>query len=326
MQNKARDIPYCGVRKEKIQTKNPVINNENLDLFVHWIQERYKVHLYKEAKKPQPWTQDWILKDYRFTNVRREQDRQTKYLIDNIVVNNALTLEEKIINIIMFRCWNLWSTMYSFGGPWTVKQLNNDKTINRATAYMNKHPDQKYFTSAFMTSGMNRYVKVIYHCSNTVTSIFYLARDVILKNIPKRILKARDPKEVCDILETLPGLAGFLSYQMFVDCTYIPEFPFSENEFTIAGPGCKKGLKILFTEADGLTSEELVFWLRDNLSKLAPKLDLVELMTDLSLEERFLSVMSLENCLCEFSKYYRAYTDQGRPRQKYVPYTEDEDI
>lgn len=325
MQNKPKDIPYCDVRQNKIKTAKPIVNSESLELFTHWISERYKVHLKKEANEPRPWTEDWILDEYRFTNVRREQDRQTKYLIDNIVNNAKLKLEEKIVNIIMFRCWNLWSTMKDFGGPWKISKLNDDKTISRAEAYVNKHPEQKYFTSAFMTSGMNRYVKVIYNCDSTVLSIFYLGRDVVDKKIPEKILKAKDPREVCDIIETLPGLAGFLSYQMFVDMTYIPEFPFSENEFTIAGPGCKKGLKALFYDANGLNAEELVFWLRDNLSHIAPGFNPMILMTDLPEEERFLSVMSLENCLCEFSKYYRAYTDYGRPRQRYTPYTGDDE-
>lgn len=325
MQNKERDMLYCDVREKKIKSASPVVNPKSLELFTHWISERYKIHLRKEAGEPRPWTDDWILRDYRFTNVRREQDRQTQYLIDNIVNNSRLRLEEKIVNIIMFRCWNLWSTMRDFGGPWTATQLKNDKTITRAAAYVDKHPDQKYFTSAFMTSGMNRYVKVVYNCDSTVLSIFQLGRDILEKKISKKILEAQNPREVCDIIETLPGLAGFLSYQMFVDMTYMPEFPFSENEFTIAGPGCKKGIKALFKYTDGLNAEELVFWLRDNLPKISPDLQPMTLMTDLPAEERFLSVMSLENCLCEFSKYYRAYTDYGRPRQKYTPYTGDDE-
>lgn len=55
-------------------------------------------------------------------------------------------------------------------------------------------------------------------------------------------MNAQSQKEVYDIIQELPSFAYFLSYQVFVDLTYIKDFPFSENEFTIAGPGCKRGL------------------------------------------------------------------------------------
>lgn len=325
MQNKPKDTKYCGVSEQKIAEKQPILNTESLALFTHWIEERYKIHLRKDAGEPRPWTDDWILNNYRFTNVRREQDRQTKYLIDNIVNNCEFTIEDKIINIIMFRYWNMWETMRDLGGPWRVSKLVDsfDQIVDYAEARYNyliaENPKHGFFTRAFFTSGAKINVKKAYGRDNTVIGCFDLARAAIKENIPGRVLNAPNQEIATQIIKTLPGIANFLGYQMFVDMTYIPEFPFSENEFTVAGPGCKNGLRRLFQSNDGLTSEELVFWLRDNLPKIAPSLQPMVFMTDLPTEERFLSVMSLENCLCEFSKFHRAYFGQGRPKQKYVP-------
>ena len=42
------------------------------------------------------------------------------------------------------------------------------------------------------------------------------------------------------------------------------------------------------------------------------------LFQDLPEEDRFMNVMSIENCLCEFSKYHKVLTGTGRPRQTYA--------
>lgn len=329
MQNKEKDVIYCGVREGRIDTAQPLVISENIDLFAHWIEERYKVHLRKEAGKPQPWTEDPIIANYRFTNVRREQDRQTKYLIDNIVNNSELTIRDKVINIILFRYWNVWQTMKDFGGPWTRKELMTSAPYDHATdiynSFMAKTRKHGFFTGAFLTSGARIGVKTAFNTDNAATGAFFLAQFAIKNRIPERVIKAADQKESYEVFKELPGVANFLGYQMWVDCTYIPDFPFSENEFTVAGPGCKNGLRRLFKSTDGMTPEECVFWLRDNLPILEPDLRPMDFMADLPEEDRFLSVMSLENCLCEFSKYHRAYIDQGRPKQKYTPYTGEED-
>ena len=330
MQNRPMDVKYCGVDEEKIKTAEPVIDAQSLEWFTHWIKERYSVHIKKDVlNAPQPWTKDKILANYRFTNVRREQDRQSQYLIKNIVQNDKLTLEEKVINCILFRCWNLWSTMRDLGGPWTKEQLLDGATIKQATKIYNKiikeHPKHGFFTSVFLVSGMKAAGRKAFKNENAVINILRLGKQLVQKDYAKRCLEAKDPLEFVRILQELPGIAGFLSYQMFVDCTYIPEFQFSENEFTVAGPGCRRGIRALFTDPKDLTPEECIFWLRDNLKNIAPDFDPMEFMTDLPEEERFLSVVSLENCFCEFSKYYKSCINKGRPKLHYVPYKGDKD-
>ena len=99
------------------------------------------------------------------------------------------------------------------------------------------------------------------------------------------------------------GFADFLAYQVFVDLTYIEDFPFSENEFVIAGPGCKRGMDKLFIDRDDMTYEECLFWLRDRFDKLMSWLDRKGHWP--------------ENCFCEFSKYMKALDGTGRPKVRY---------
>ena len=110
-----------------------------------------------------------------------------------------------------------------------------------------------------------------------------------------------------------------MGYQLFVDLTYIPEFPVSENNFVIAGPGCKTGLNLLFTDRNGLSHEECLFWLTDKLNK---KLDFTEIFTDLPKFDQKMNVMSLENCFCELQKYHKVKAGTGKAKNRYKPYKE----
>ena len=161
-------------------------------------------------------------------------------------------------------------------------------------------------------------------------------------HIVDRLLKAKDQQEAFDIIKSIRGFADFLAYQVFVDLSYIPDFPFSENEFVVAGPGCKRGLDYIFLDKDGMTYEECIFWLRNHInggfeggyslfnnSELDDVCDshgwkIVEykpnkLFEDLPEYDRCMNVMSIENCMCELSKYIKAVDGTGRPRNKYKP-------
>ena len=83
----------------------------------------------------------------------------------------------------------------------------------------------------------------------------------------------------------------------------------------MSGPGCSLGLSYLFSYRDGLTDEELLFWLRDNCPITKEWCE--EHMTDLPMEERYMNVMSIENCLCELGKYMKTKLGVGRPRSRY---------
>src|ERR1044072_5362262 len=49
----------------------------------HWIQERELVRQKKEAGLSKPWSQDWVFQETYFCNVRREDDRVTKWIRQN---------------------------------------------------------------------------------------------------------------------------------------------------------------------------------------------------------------------------------------------------
>ena len=335
MQNKPHDIPYCGVRADKISSL-PIesINLDSLDMFLHFVKERYKIHLRKDVKGIQPpYTHDPILKNFRFTNIRREHDKETKWLMKHITSNSKLSYEDKLVNCILFRLFNKHETAELINMPIKFsKHYEPEEYRPIFEAAKEEDPHRVFFTGAFNTGGLKRALKWYLPEDDPTNSmemrVMYFMQYLLDEGVT-HYLTAKDaetPEDVCNLLQGYMGIGEFLAYQMFVDMTYIDLFPFSENEYTIAGPGAKLGLKFLFSDTGQLTSEELIFWLRDNWNALNqyntqngnkhtayPKI----FMKDLSEEDRVMNVMSLENCMCEFSKYYKTANNLGRPRQKY---------
>lgn len=354
MKTKKRDVPYCGVSKEAIQNADPTLNWVNLYHLKRFIVDRYKVHIRKDVQRlHMPWTNNPIIREFKFTNVRREHDRQTRYLIQNIVQADDLTLEDKIVNCFMFRCWNNWDTLKDFGFPYSADVIYNPALKEKirplfkklqngdpgrlwwSNAYNQggtkaawKFPDGDGFTRALKESDAKKYADWE---RDVELRPFHVGVWLGRNHIVEKLLKAEDQKACFEVIKSMNGFADFMAYQVFVDLTYIPEFPFSENEFVVAGPGCKRGLDLIFEDKDGMSYEECIFWLRNEInaeeSLLAGPLDDFndgrpvynpdKLFFDLPSYDRKMNVMSIENCMCELSKYVKAVNGTGRPRNKY---------
>ncbi len=311
------DTHYCNVSYEKIRDANPKLNNTNLAYLKKWIGERYGIHLRKDVEgESAPWTEDVVLRNYRFCNVRREHDRESRWLIRNVCEDDNLSYENKLLNCILFRLINKSNTIRLFE-VLDFDNLDYGAIEAGLVDFGNMNPNYVYFSSAFFMSGPKVVCnKVFGKGGNMVVKMIRLVEKYFKTGILDGINEAGGQLDVYLALRSFSGFGEFLAYQIFVDFCYIQDFPFSENEFTVAGPGCKKGLELIFADLGGLNYEEALFWLRDNQEVVFGK-GFGELFSDLDEHDRCLNVMSLENCMCEISKYIRAVTGTGRPRNRY---------
>lgn len=326
MRNKPNDIPYLGCRAEKIQSAQPELNVENFTHLHRWVTDRYAVHIKKDIQGlPAPWTDNGIIREFRFTNVRREHDKETRWVIENIC-NADLTPANKWMNLILFRMINKSETCRNF---MPIDFGNVD--WGKIQEYIeNIPPNYSIFTNAFYTSGMkmgickamgysgkNRKIEGV----KPIYAIIGYCQHLWSEGFPALLSECRTAQDLFKQLQSIPGIGYFLAYQIFVDSTYCPESLFSENEFVVAGPGARRGLDLVFENRDGMTYEESLFWLRNNWVSICEWLHLPwdpnEIFVDLEPEDRYMNVMSLQNCHCEISKYIRAVNGTGRPRNKY---------
>lgn len=56
---------------------------KDLEPLVQFITEREAIRLRRAAGSPPPWTNDPILREWSFTNIRREDDRVTRWIATN---------------------------------------------------------------------------------------------------------------------------------------------------------------------------------------------------------------------------------------------------
>ena len=326
MKNKPADTLYCGVNKKRIKKAQPVLNERNLLYLYNFIKRRYVIHLRKDVlKKDPPWTTDQVLRDFRFTNIRREHDKESKWVIEHITRNPELSYEDKLLNVILFRLYNKHETAELISMPFKFSETpdwNPEWYRSLFEAALVEDPKRVFFTAAFHTVGMKNTLKKVTGESYAPMRILKFIKILINEGLVDDIKACTNQQEVYQTLTDYNGIGRFLAYQFYVDMTYIAEFPFSENEFTVAGPGCVMGLNYLFEDRDGMSYEECLFWLRDNLDRLfveelGKDWDAKRVFWDLPEEDRCFNVMSLENCFCELSKYIRAKDGTGRPRKRY---------
>jgi hypothetical protein len=72
------------------QTKSMyTINETAYGQLRHWMDERERVRLLKESGTPRPWTADPVIAEWRFCNVNRCDDRETRWIFKHICAEHA---------------------------------------------------------------------------------------------------------------------------------------------------------------------------------------------------------------------------------------------
>lgn len=332
MVNNKNDQLYCNVQERKIKLANPTLNENVIKEWFHHQRERTSIYHKKEILNLPPfWTNDEILKKYKFVNTKRTWDRETKWLLNNVIKNNHLTYENKLLNSFLFRVINKSSTLEKINAPFDFSNMNIDyiNTIIREKTHSISliNPDYVFFSAAYILGGpkvnFGRYLEAMEGRTETdmilrmIKFVFYNQEKIV-----KGVKSAANQLEVFNHLKSFPGIGKFLAYQIFIDFTYIVNFPFTEMNFVVAGPGCERGINWIFSNRDGMNSEECLFWFTINQHRIAEnykeKWDMDEIFHFLPKEERTYTLMDMENSgACEIDKRCRTKFSNKRPKQKY---------
>jgi len=288
---------------------------EDMVRFWRMIYERQCIFNKKDIEqRDPPWTEDQILKNFKFTNVFREQDRGTRFVTDYIF-EHCKDRKTLMFNVFVYRIFNKIETFLAHGVI-NAESYNKEEII---TLLRKVAEDVTVFTNAFVVSGypfipgadkIERVANIFEFAIKTHMQMEDSQYDCI----------CQDMRSAYNWFLSINGVGPFLAYQMAVDLSYSPMVGFNEQYFVIDGPGAKRGLRRLFPEWEikRLGYENLNTWLAlksgmwlsedaainiDELFKYRP--------------EHIMTVMDIENCLCEFSKYSKAVEMSGRPRNKY---------
>jgi hypothetical protein len=267
--------------------------------------------------KPPPWTKDPIFLQFKFTNMYRELDRGTMYLLDRIV-NNGRTPVEQVFNIILYRMFNRIATydhigfqsIYTHKGVITWPAFRS--TFDKLRAYANAgHP---LYTDAHMVCAYEHFP------GKDKLERFEYIFDRVLHNMQRLVAKVESEQSLGPIhkfLTTIPGIGPFNAYEIAVDISYCSWNDLNEDEWVNPGPGCQRGLKRIFPNMKPRYCTQAIFDIRDWQEDEWDRLNLP--FKSVAYKGRHLTLRNVEHSLCEFFKYAKALDGTGRPRMRFNP-------
>lgn len=273
-------------------------NEEAYREYWFFVNERHRIYLKKEAGEPKPWTDNPIYRDNKLCNVFRQFDRQSKWLIENIITPHLKDDQALMLfNIFAFRAFN-WSPTYEALVD-RITYVNNTwlKTwdITRAKNLLMSRVmrAEKLTSGAYMIRGLNGIPK--WESIAHTLDIIWDKKEKLLWDIQQKDTLENAYNQI--LHSEFWGWGPFTSYQVALDLTYSPILPNPPdiNTWCEFGPGSKKGLRLIWPDIP-MTHE----WLLE-----AAKYLLVDQVKYREPHVSELNLQDIEFCLCELSKIMR---------------------
>jgi hypothetical protein len=270
---------------------------KNLQSFLEFILERHRIYERRKAGQPAPWTDDPILRKYRFCNIYRENDPVTVWITNNLfeplkdsphlvtamaaarLINKPETLAV-IKNRIIERGWDT-------GCEEDIRSLAaQGKAITNA-AYMVTTPE-----------GMDK-----------AAGISFMVNSIHEAKIEKTSTLA----ELAAELMKHPRIGTFIAAQIVCDCSYAPRFIGCSDwwSFALSGPGSRRGLNYVYGRPFDAPWEE-ADW-HKHLRELASPIN--QALEKAGFPKTH--ARNHQNAACEFNKYARAKLGVAEPKQLY---------
>lgn len=260
--------------------------------------ESVRVRRALEPHNP-PWTLDPILQQYRFCNVRREDDRVTWWIRE--VWRTPHREDQNLwFGMVIARFINEPDCLLEIGwpAPWNRKHF--------VSVLERRKKEKKRITNpAYMISTNGRSCDKEIFLADLFDDLWG-ARAILRPRLSDSL------NSYHMTLMTRQGLGSFLAAQVIADlkyeCPYLRVAP-DWHSFAASGPGSRRGLnRVLERPVDSPWREE--DW-RMALDRVRAELN------DALRWDEPLHGQDVQNCLCEYDKYERTRLGEGRPKQKF---------
>ncbi len=277
------------------------------EFLIDFVNERELIRKRKEADLS-PYTQNEILNRYRFCNVRRKDDRVTRWLLQHYYTNN---IGDVWFKAMIARLIN-WPPTLKYlldkdAIPHRVEEFDVDYFI-RCLEELKKQ-GIKMFSSAYVVYPTRLEGTKSENMSNHIIAPLSMKAQEIRDAISRNSIE-----DVTNTLATCFGIKTFIAGQVSADLTYIMgQLLNAEDLYTYApkGPGSQRGLNRLHDRylkasfVKGQFTDELM--------------DAREIIVRSNAEFNDLTLHDVQNVMCEFDKYLRVKFNEGKPKQIYKP-------
>ncbi len=291
---------------------------EIYDLYWYFANERQNIFIKKLNGDTPPWTNDPILKTYKFCNSYRVNDRVSQYLLKNVIYNGKTYKDEDMLfRIILFKLFNKEST-------WELL-LKEFKDITLSTFDMKEY-------SKVLTNAINNNIKIYndayISCATKAfgydrkhdNHLTLLNKMFIIDKVQDKILKCTNMEQAFKIIKSYPLIGNFMAYQLITDINYSNIVDWKEDEFTVAGPGSLRGIKKCFIDKGNLSNEDIIRYMYNHQEEEFKRLNL-DFKT---IGNRKLQLIDIQNIFCELDKYCREKvpslkSNRTKIKKKYTP-------
>lgn len=265
-----------------------------LDRLCYFVQERESIRLKKEAGEMAPWTTDEILQRYRFCNVRRMDDKVSRWLLENWYKPN-FGHPNILLACALARFINKPESLEQIGFPLQWEPERIKKVLRSYRDWGNT-----VFNGAYMVRGNDGMDKI--EC----VVDWYVA--------PLRKMKiVTDTMQGCwNVVLASYGLGSFMAGQIVADLRWAVPGEWDDRlTWAPMGPGSKRGMNRLRGRDSNAPLRQEQF-----LGELQQLMEIFKRQLPPKMMNR-LEAIDAQNTLCEIDKYSRALLGEGKPKQIY---------
>lgn len=278
----------------------PVPRARIYEMYWYFASERQQMFQRRVAGEPGPWTDDPILREFKFCNVFRAADRVSQYMIRDVCYHGEpCTAEDRLFQITAFRTFSktaTWQTVRDILGRYPTLEDLADGSFGNALDQARQRNGGLY-TGAFILCATDAYGQSAKHRNHVE-----LFRHMFLHDqLGAKLLKSKSLCAVYKLLHSYPLMGDFMSYQTTIDLNYSALLNFSENEFTQAGPGALRGIRKCFQDTGDYSPAEIVQWMAERQDEEFARLGL----PFAGLWGRPLHAIDRQGLFCETDKYCR---------------------
>jgi hypothetical protein len=274
-----------------------------LDTYWRFAAERQRTYLKRLASDVGPWTDDPIIREYRFTNCFRASDRVSQYLIREVQYGHGSQFErsdqpvDTFFRTMLFKIFNsitTWQILELALGQIEHRTFDWDAAETALDGIMgSKKP---IYSAAYIMPDVPKFGGGRKH-RNHLRLLYTMIED----GLPHKLQEAPTLKQVYELLLAYPGLGPFLGFQYAIDLNYSTLIDHDEDSFVVCGPGALDGISKCFEDIGRRKPEDVVKlvtqWQEHEFARLGVSFP--------GLFGRRLKLIDCQNLFCEISKYSR---------------------
>jgi hypothetical protein len=300
------------MREDAPSLRPTAANVCTLQSLLYFIWEREVIRIVKERGDPRPYTQDPVLDKYKFTNIRRRDDRVSKWIIEHVIRPNEQRPDLWFI-LLITRLINWPPTLQHLIDAGVLFRAADDFEPEEFSRSVEEYKARglKVYSGAYMVYPTKMDVggvKSFAVANHIIAPALQLTDDINFALFSAKPWVA----EFVEKLSAGFGISTFMAGQVAADLTYCPQLgeALDLNTYAPIGPGSSRGLNYLLSRSPSAG------WTQDNFNAELIKVRNA-VVNELEIED--LTLHDVQNCLCEFSKYCRTVLGEGKPKTTYQP-------